>query len=243
MASKFREIEMTAPTHFENGPAPMDMAVFLRDLVHELANPLNSLSMNVEILQTLIQRNSEPRAGDAIERLRQDQLRLEHLLRSLRTYATALAQPSRATIDLHELIEEAQAATHDEEAPAVAVVVTNEESRLSIARTAGVCAIAAILRNAAEAGASQVTVAVESAAGKTRLIFDDDGPGIDDRAQARVLDAFFTSQRDDAHFGLGLTAVRAVARAHGGDIEIRKSPNGGARIVFAIRDSAESSLA
>lgn len=233
---------MTAPTHSENGSAQVDMAVFLRDLVHELANPLNSLSMNVEILQTLVRRSGEAQAAAAIERLHQDQVRLDHLLRSLRTYAAAWEKPSRESIGLQDLVEEAGAAMrHDAAPPAAVVVVADGTSRLGIGRTPGICAVAAILRNAAEAGASRVAVTMQAAAGKTCLIFDDDGPGIDERMRARVLDAFFTSRRDEAHFGLGLSTARAVARAHGGDIEIGKSPSGGTRVLFAIRDPDEPS--
>ena len=231
---------MTSQAYFDNGSARADMAAFLRDLVHELASPLNSLSMNVEILQALVQKQSDSMAAGAIERLCQDHVRLEHLLRGLRAYAAALEKPSREAVDLRDLIDEARAMTLDEGVSPMVTVVADQESRISIDRTSGGCAVAAILRNAAEAGASQVVVAAEAAAGKIHLFFDDDGPGIADPARARVLDAFFTAQKDDTHFGLGLTMARAVALGHGGDIEVRMNPLGGARIVFAIRDTEES---
>lgn len=232
---------MTSQAYLDNGSIRSDMAAFLRDLVHELASPLNSLSMNVEILQALLQQRSDSMAAGAIERLCQDHVRLEHLLRGLRTYAAALEEPSRKTVDLRDLIEEARAVTLDDGISPIVTVVAEKESRISIDRTSGLCAVAAILRNAAEAGASQVVVAAEAAAGKIYLLFDDDGPGIGD--PARVLDAFFTSQKDDTHFGLGLTTARAVALGHGGDIEVRMSPQGGTRIVFAIRHPEESTPA
>ena len=234
---------MTSRASFEKSSVRPDVALFLRDLVHELASPLNSLSMNVEMLQSLSQQRTEQSVRAAIERLHQDHVRLERLLHSLREYAAALEEPVRETVDLCDLIQEAKAVAQDEDALPIATVIADKGSQLWMDRAAGVCAIAAILHNAAEAGASKVVVAVETAAGKTRIIFDDDGAGIDEAIRSRVLDAFFTSGKGDTHSGLGLTTARSIARGHGGDIEVRTNTHGGTCIVFEICGLEESKLA
>ncbi len=65
------------------------------------------------------------------------------------------------------------------------------------------------------------------------IIVDDDGPGIDPSLYADVFKPF--TRLDDARnlnesgMGLGLTVVRDVARAHGGDAVLSASPMGGLR--------------
>ncbi len=240
MARHFRETLMTSRAGFEEGAVRPDMALFLRDLVHELASPLNALSMNVEILRALSRRRTERLVREAIERLHQDHVRLERLLHGLRVYAAALEEPEHEAVGLCDLLQEAEAMVRNDETPPIATVVADQGACLWMDRQAALCAVAAILCNAAEAGASQVVVAVEAAAGKTRVFFDDDGPGIDNANRARVLDAFFTSHKGDTHFGLGLTTARAVARGHGGDLEVRANALGGTCVVFEIRDPRES---
>ncbi len=74
--------------------------------------------------------------------------------------------------------------------------------------------------------------------GRLRLLVEDDGPGIPSEQRERVFDRFHRTDaaRDRASggAGLGLSIVRAIAHAHGGEIGVGSSPEGGARIELAI---------
>ena len=67
--------------------------------------------------------------------------------------------------------------------------------------------------------------------GWIRLIFEDDGPGIDPVALPRIFDPFFTTRERGT--GLGLAVVQAVVLEHGGALRPADSVIGGAR--FEIR--------
>ncbi|HEX6859324.1 MAG TPA: ATP-binding protein [Caulobacteraceae bacterium] len=60
---------------------------------------------------------------------------------------------------------------------------------------------------------------------------DDDGPGIPAGEMERVFEPFFRGEpsrnRETGGAGLGLAVVRALARAHGGDVTLHNRPQGG----------------
>lgn len=70
------------------------------------------------------------------------------------------------------------------------------------------------------------------------MTFDDDGPGIPENSREDVFKPFF--RLDEARnlnasgTGLGLSIVRDIARSHGGDVSLDKSPMGGLRVIVKI---------
>jgi signal transduction histidine kinase len=70
------------------------------------------------------------------------------------------------------------------------------------------------------------------------VIVDDDGPGVPEADRERVFERFvrldFARSRDEGGTGLGLAISRAVARAHGGDVQLGDSPLGGLRAIVSL---------
>lgn len=67
----------------------------------------------------------------------------------------------------------------------------------------------------------------------------DNGPGMTSDVRARAFDAFFTTKTRGLGTGLGLSLVRSVARAAGGEIDIATTPakdemSGGTEIVLTL---------
>ncbi|MCE0744838.1 ATP-binding protein [Acetobacter sicerae] len=61
---------------------------------------------------------------------------------------------------------------------------------------------------------------------------DDDGPGIPPERREEVFRAFSTSKKGGT--GLGLTIVRDIVRAHGGDIQLGESQRGGLNVRITL---------
>jgi signal transduction histidine kinase len=65
----------------------------------------------------------------------------------------------------------------------------------------------------------------------------DHGPGVPDHLKSRIFDSFYQGRSmgdQTTGTGLGLAISRGVAEAHGGSIEVRNTPGGGASFVLSL---------
>jgi two-component system, OmpR family, sensor kinase len=89
--------------------------------------------------------------------------------------------------------------------------------------------------------ASPVRVTLARANGDARIEVADSGPGLSDDDRDRVFERFYRADdsrsRSTGGVGLGLSIVAAVATAHGGTVDARTGPDGGAvfRITLPLR--------
>ena len=93
-----------------------------------------------------------------------------------------------------------------------------------------------LCRNAGEAGARRVRCVLRDADGRLFGAVEDDGPGIDPNAAARIFAQGFTTKDDASGFGrgYGLDTVRRTVSSRGGTIEVGASALGGARFAFEM---------
>ncbi len=79
-----------------------------------------------------------------------------------------------------------------------------------------------LMRNAAEAGATMISLTTETQAGVTRLRVRDNGPGLPLRVQDNLFKPFTSGGRHGGT-GLGLAIARDLIRAHGGDLIVEQT--------------------
>ena len=76
--------------------------------------------------------------------------------------------------------------------------------------------------------------------GQTLVILeiDDTGHGIEEEKLAKIFEPFFTTKPTGKGTGLGLSVVKTIVDLHGGTIEIRNLPKGGARatLMFQVQN-------
>jgi len=211
--------------------APFDLNLFLGSMAHDLANPLNAISMNAELARLLAQKNQPDRLAEIVERVLADCTRCSRFLRDLRQFADATKDRAREPVSVQLLVDAAEV-----EARALVsgkfpeLHLSGGETMLLVERQSMQAAIGAILRNAAEAGARNVRIDVQSTPPNTRVLFADDGSGLAGTSAAKAGTPFFSTRRQAGHTGLGLALCTYVVRAHGGELSVRNGSKGGAEV-------------
>ena len=91
-----------------------------------------------------------------------------------------------------------------------------------------------MLTNAFQASGAgtKVTLELKREGGNAVALVSDGGTGVADAQAKQIFELFETTRLDQQGSGLGLTAARAIARRHGGELELRPSPSGA---VFILR--------
>ncbi len=72
--------------------------------------------------------------------------------------------------------------------------------------------------------------------GQVRLVFEDEGPGMDAAVQERIFQRFERATDDKRGWGLGLGLfiAREIARGHGGELTVDSRPGHGARFILTL---------
>lgn len=209
---------------------------------HEMRTPVTVIKGYVELLRDL----ALPDIAGYLDPLQRHLGRLEGLVRDLFDLTTLRALerlPSPVQVDVREWLE-ATLAKYQGQAKEKDVRLTAtvaEEARTATFDPEHVKAILHhLLSNAMKftPTGGTVTVLVERDPGTLYIHVDDSGPGIPREERQRVFADFYqveeVSTRTHEGLGIGLPLARALARAHGGTVEVGDSPLGGARVSVLI---------
>ncbi len=93
--------------------------------------------------------------------------------------------------------------------------------------------VANLVENALRHGAGTVTISVRPQDGGTEVVVGDEGPGIPEEVASRVFTRFWRGNKRGGT-GLGLYIVKGLVEAHGGTVEVGRSPSGGAQFRFLL---------
>lgn len=97
--------------------------------------------------------------------------------------------------------------------------------------------LANLIENAIKYG-TRASVTVEDKAAQLRIVVADKGPGIPAEQLEQVFEPFYriegSRSRDTGGVGLGLSVARDIARAHGGELELRNRVGGGLEAILTL---------
>ncbi|MEU8776775.1 HAMP domain-containing sensor histidine kinase [Streptomyces sp. NPDC048606] len=208
---------------------------FTADASHELRNPLAAVRSRLEVALAMERPDREAVAAaladtERLQRVAADLLLLAHL------DGGPAPHPAGEPVDLALLAAEDAARRPSPRVPLrldapEPVPAYGDPARLERA-------LANLVDNALRHAAGGVTVRAAAREGLAVLEVTDDGPGIPPADRDRVFGRFVRLDADRGRAaggtGLGLAIAREIARAHGGDVEARRAPGGGALLELRL---------
>lgn len=209
---------------------------FASDIAHELRTPLAIIRSQIEAMQDGVVTSS----GDSLGSLHEEVLRLSRLVADLETLASAEAagfslEPRRVRLD--ELVTASAtefAGPYESAGVALRTELSPVEATVDPTRIHQV--LSNLLSNALKfthAG-GRVRVELVQENGQAVLSVADDGPGIAADELPHIFERFFRGRSARARgSGIGLTVVRELVRAHGGEIEVSSQTDRGS--TFTVR--------
>lgn len=90
-----------------------------------------------------------------------------------------------------------------------------------------------LIDNAVRSGATKLRISTKDDGNDVVSAIADNGPGVPAEIASRIFDPFFTTRAPGEGTGLGLHLAQKIAREHGGELSLHRSPLGGAE--FRIR--------
>jgi PAS domain S-box-containing protein len=211
-------------------------------VVHELNNPLTSITVYAEYLVRKLESQGTEQAD--LEKLRRIGASAQRILRFSRdlvqyarpsgkdTESVDLAAVVRQSVSICEHLVERGGITLgvevDPHLPVVQAVAGQLEQVLINLITNAVHAV--------ENGGKVVVRAQTDGPGSIMIEVADSGPGVPEADRDKIFEPFFTTKPDGKGTGLGLPIVRNIVDQHRGQISVARSDLGGAafRVVIPI---------
>jgi signal transduction histidine kinase len=225
---------------------------FVADASHELRTPLTSVIANLELLQASLPQQQPSEGREMVDSALRSSQRMTRLVADLLLLARADAGRigERTRCDIAEIAGNA----------ATEVAVFSGDRRLAIYNGESIAVdgnpdelhrmVLNLLENAVRhtPSGSRVELSLQrrDPEGQVSIEVADDGPGVPQHARDQIFERFARGSgpadvAGGSGTGLGLAIVRAVARSHGGEVEVLDSASGGAlfRVVLPLANSEQ----
>jgi signal transduction histidine kinase len=210
----------------------------MRGIAHEIRNPLNTMSITLQLLEEDLAGVTEGSEEDNsvltdVRRVRREVDRLERILSDFQRYARLQYRPEE--VDIGALVSEILDFMEGEAARA------NVEIHRSVPAGITTTADPALLRqaflnvivNAFQAIGEGGRLSVQLEGGSDVVVsFTDTGDGMDEDARARIFEPYYSTKEDGT--GLGLAVVKEVAEMHGGSAAVKSAQGDGATVTLSI---------
>jgi signal transduction histidine kinase len=223
------------------------IAEFSADAAHQLRTPLTSIRGKLDLM--LRGELAEPLRRE-VEKLQEEVIRLSRLCGRLLLLGrlelnTGEANLLEESVDLkevaEELVEQCAPMAHER-----GITLELGQAAIVCVRGSRILLVEAVLNLIDNAirwspRAGTVRVWVTGDGQEVSLSVADNGPGVPEQERAHIFRAFYRIKKDSGShtsegFGLGLAIVHAIARAHGGRVELICSAGTGCefRLVFPL---------
>jgi len=207
-------------------------------VAHEIGNPLNSLSLHLQLLERKVrhlEKSDQQSLGDHLSTARNEIGRLDTILKQF-LQAIRPSAPERKPDNLHEILHESLQALRPELESrdiSVALDLVDDIPLLELDRTQIQQALYNLIRNAYQAISppnGEITIRSSSNEYEVTLSISDNGTGMSPEVMGAIFEPFHTTKA--AGNGLGLLIVRRIVREHGGELEVQSEEEVGTTVTL-----------
>jgi two-component system sensor histidine kinase AtoS len=188
-------------------------------IAHEVRNPLTAIK---GFAQMIAKRPTSEKNAKYIKFIIDEVSKLENLVREILDFAKE-KKPSKSYIKLDNILQSVRAIVSD--------IDIQLENDIEICADENLMSsvFLNIIKNAKDAGATEVVIKADKKEGETEIKIINNGPPIPEDILPHIFEPFST--RKSKGTGLGLAIVHNIITSHGGNIKAYNDING---VVFSI---------
>ncbi|MBV9323358.1 MAG: hypothetical protein JO352_06180 [Chloroflexi bacterium] len=218
----------------------------LATVAHELRGPLTALATSSELLAEDFARLDPEQIKDMLAAMRRRALWLQGLVENLLCAATireGRLQLNRQLLALADVVEEVEAVVGpllEQRGQRLCVRIASLVPEIQAdSRRLGQVLINLIL-NASKFAAPKTSIdlTISMRDGAVHVAVADRGPGVQPEQAQRLFEPYYrapaTAGGSKDGVGLGLSIVKSIVEAHGGDVGVESRRGGGARFWFSL---------
>jgi signal transduction histidine kinase len=219
------------------------MSALTSSIAHELSQPLNSMMLNAQALQMMVTTNraTADTIGEVLSDIETQGARATQIIDRHRMMLRS-HQLDKKPIDIHAVIKESLAlVAHDMKARQIVIAAELPSAPCVISGDPVLLqqVLVNLLINAMDAMADtpqarrRVAIRSEVKPDAVEISVRDGGTGLPEQIDGTVFTPFVTTKSNG--IGIGLTIARTIVDAHGGSIDARNNPGGGATFTMTLR--------
>ena len=208
-------------------------------VAHEIGNPLNSLTIHLQLMERKLRKLPPDQRNDLDEPLRiaREEIRRLDFIVSQFLRAIRPGEVVTAPADVNAVLEESVSFLTAEIADRDILVELELDPALpplELDRDQMKQAFYNVIRNSFQAMKSGgiLRIATTLEPDYVAVAFADSGGGIAPENMGKVFDAYYTTKSSGS--GLGLLIVRRIVREHGGEIELRNDTGRGLTVTIRL---------
>ena len=209
-------------------------------VAHEIGNPLNSLGLNLQLMQRKLAKlgsEAQSKLGPLLESALGETRRLDTLLRQF-LHSVRPGHLNRETVRLNDVVEHVLTVLEPEMAPrgiSIQLSLSRDLPELEADGTQMFQVLYNLIRNAYQSipgSEGGVYIQTDYNDSDVRIIIGDNGTGISHEVMGNMYEPFRTT-RKKGH-GLGLLIVRHIIKEHGGTLSIASKEGVGTKVSITI---------
>jgi len=205
-------------------------------IAHEIRNPLNYLSLGLDHLRdSLASEKDQDKIKEQISRMKQEVLRLSHLIKNFLNYGKPL-KLDKMPVKLSWLIDDSLRMVENSVSDRKIRVkkVLGHEIVLFGDREHLKSCFTNVMLNAVQAVSNGGSLDISAGQDRSSAVikFKDDGMGIDEAMLKKVGEPFFTTK--EGGVGVGLAITKKILAEHDGQIEIESERGKGTIVKITI---------